>query len=367
MNDSVYQSHFQNYSQHIDSASAMQLAYYQSSQAESQVQPWLYNQHKTSYDDQCIRAPARSDSLLYTSEFANPNSNLELPGQELAMPYTGYSSCSSYPVASLEGPPSSGLYHREMVATASSHSIPEPIYGSPSPGFIERRQQLDLPSESFSHSWSSGSAFQVAPDFADAHTSIRYSPYTVKSQRPINTQDITGSDTPASPISLSRSKRSSTSPSPGPLTPAIGQISLQTELSTVGLESRPTSSSSSRNLYSRNEEVDPDRPYPCSSCRMAFARQHDLTRHSRVHSGETPYYCHGCRQGFRRSDARSRHWGKDAQCLALHQQLVEGTEEGRKLQKSLLRLGDKVGRVGTASFRVHKPPTRSMRGTGSHP
>lgn len=59
---------------------------------------------------------------------------------------------------------------------------------------------------------------------------------------------------------------------------------------------------------------------------MAFARQHDLTRHSRVHSGETPYFCHGCRQGFRRSDARSRHWGKDAQCLAVHQRLVEGTE-----------------------------------------
>ncbi|CAE6352279.1 hypothetical protein BN14_04511 [Rhizoctonia solani AG-1 IB] len=235
MNDSVYQSHFQSYSQHIDSASAMQLAYYQSSQAESQAQPWLFNQHKSSYEDSCTRAPARSDSLLYTSEFADPNSNLELPGQELAMPYPAYSSCSGYSMAPLEGPPSNGLYHRETVATASSHIIPEPMYGSPSPGFIERRQQLDLPSEPFSHSWSNG---------------IRYSPYTVKSQRPINGQDV-GTDTPTSPLSLSRSKRSSTSPSPGPLTPAIGHISLQTELCTVGLESRPTSSGSSRNLTKR--------------------------------------------------------------------------------------------------------------------
>ncbi|CAE6456254.1 unnamed protein product [Rhizoctonia solani] len=365
MNDSAYQSHFQNYSQHIDSASAMQLAYYRSSQVED-AQPWLFGQHKTSYDESCARMPVRSDSLLYTSEFADPNSNLELPGQELAIPYPAYSSSSGYSMTSLEGPPSNGMYHLgETVAPASSHINPEPMYGSPAPAFIERRQQLDLPSEPFLHSWSNGPVFQSPPNFADAHTSVRYSPYTVKSQRPINGHD-TGSDTPPSPLSLSRSKRSSTSPSPGPLTPAIGHISLQTELCAVGLESRPTSSGSSRNIYGRSDEVDPDRPYPCNSCRMAFARQHDLTRHSRVHSGETPYYCHGCRQGFRRSDARSRHWGKDAQCLALHQRLVEGTEEGRKLQKSLLRLSDKVGRVGTASFRVHKPPTRSIRGTGAH-
>ncbi|CAE6436315.1 unnamed protein product [Rhizoctonia solani] len=340
----------------------MQLAYYQSSQAEDSPS-WLFGQHKASYDDSYTRMPVRSDSLLYPSEFADPNSNLELPGQELALPYPAHSSSSGYPMASLEGPAPNGLYHhRETVATASSHINPEPMYSSPSPVFTERQQQLDLVSEPFSHSWSTSSAFQVSTNFADAHT-VRYSPYTVKSQRPINGQDI-GTDTPTSPLSLSRSKHSSSSPSPGPLTPAIAHISLQTELCTVGLEPRPTSSGSSRNLYDRNDEVDPDRPYPCSSCRMAFARQHDLTRHSRVHSGETPYYCHGCRQGFRRSDARSRHWGKDAQCLSLHQRRVEGTEEGRKLQKSLLRLNDKVGRVGTASFRVHKPPTRSMRGSG---
>ncbi|KAJ1307442.1 hypothetical protein OPQ81_001543 [Rhizoctonia solani] len=326
MNDSVYHSHFQSYSQHVDSTSAMQLAYYRSSQIE-EGQSWLFDQHKTPYDQSCTRVPVRFDSLLYTSEFADPNSNLELPGQESAMPYPAYSSSSGYPMASLECLPSNAMYHhRETVAAASSNITSEPMYSSPSSVFLEERQQFDIPSEHFSHSWSSN-AFQVPLNFTSAHTQVRYSPYTVKSQRQINGQDI-GTDTPPSPLSLSRSKRSSTSPSPGPLTPAIGDISLQTELYAVGLDSRPVSSGSSHNSHAKSEDVDPDRPYPCGSCRMAFARQHDLTRHSRVHSGETPYYCHGCRQGFRRSDARSRHWTKDAQCLTLHQRLVEGTEGG---------------------------------------
>ncbi|KAG8691439.1 hypothetical protein FRC11_003946 [Ceratobasidium sp. 423] len=240
----------------------MQLAYYQSSQV-GDTQPWLFDQRKVPYDQSCTRVPVRSDSLLYTSELADPNSNLELPGQELAMPYPAYSSSSGYPMASQEGVQSNGMYyHRETVATASSHVTPDSMYGSPT--FIERRRQLDPPSETFSHSWSSGGVFQVPPSFADAHTSVRYSPFTVKSQRPINGQDI-GTDTPPSPLSLPRSKRSSTSPSPGPLTPAIGHISLQTELYTAGSEPRPTSSSLPRNLNGRNEEVDPDRPYPCNS------------------------------------------------------------------------------------------------------
>ncbi|KAG8701643.1 hypothetical protein FRC09_005219 [Ceratobasidium sp. 395] len=293
--------------------------------------------------------------MLYTSEFADPHSNLELGTSDMNMSYPTYSSTSGYPTT-LEGSPD-GLHHQfdGTVASTSSYPPPESIYGS-SPVFPANAA---MPSDSFPLSWPSGSSFQVSP-LNDA-PAVRYSPYTVKSQRRVSL-DVNGFDTPPSPLSLSRSKRSSTSPSPGPLTPAIGHIALQGELCTVGLESRPSSQGSSRHLYARNEEVDPDRPYPCNSCRMAFARQHDLTRHSRVHSGETPYYCHGCRQGFRRSDARSRHWGKDAACLALHQRLVEGTEEGRKLQKSLSRLGDKAGRVGTATFRVHKPPTRSMRG-----
>ncbi|KAG9128382.1 hypothetical protein FRC07_014795 [Ceratobasidium sp. 392] len=360
MND--YQTHLQNYSQTFDSTSAMHLAYYQSAHGGAQQQDGAYGyqswQPKAPYGElSCSRAsgtsvPSQRTDSLYTSEFADPHSNLELGTSDLNMSYPSYSSTSGYPMT-LEGTTPDGMHQfNETVASTSSYLPSEPIYGS-SPVFAAN------PVDSFPLSWPSGSSsFQVSP-LGDA-PAVRYSPYTVKSQRRVS-QDVNGLDTPPSPLSLARSKHSSTSPSPGPLTPAIGHIALQTELCTVGLESRPSSQGSSRNLYGRNEEVDPDRPYPCSSCRMAFARQHDLTRHSRVHSGETPYYCHGCRQGFRRSDARSRHWGKDAACLALHQRLVEGTEEGRKLQKSLSRLGDKAGRVGTATFRVHKPPTRSMR------
>lgn len=231
------------------------------------------------------------------------------------------------------------------------HASP-PYVGSPT------QVNPEMTPESFPLSWQTASSFHVST-LADT-PAVRYSPYTVKSQRRTS-RDVSGPDTSPSPLSLARSKYSSTSPSPGPLTPAIGNVALQPELYANG-DSGVLTQESSRSMRGQNDEVDPDRPYPCSSCRMAFARQHDLTRHSRVHSGETPYFCHGCRQGFRRSDARSRHWSKDATCLVMHQQLVEGTEEGRKLQKSLLRLGDKAGRVGTATFRVHKPLTGSMRG-----
>ncbi|KAG8734767.1 hypothetical protein FRC10_011449 [Ceratobasidium sp. 414] len=364
MND--YQAHFQNYSQTFESTSAMQLAYYQSTHGDAQI-PDAYGVEAWHPKAGSVEQPSaralrpgmpneRTGSLLYASEFADPRSNLELGGSDLNMSFPAYSSNSGYPMT-LEGTSPGGLHQfNETVASTSSYLPPAPIYGS-SPVFAANaaRHDLDMSGDSFPLSWPSGNTFQASP-LGDA-PAVRYSPYTVKSQRRTS-QDA---NTPPSPLSLAHSKRSSTSPSPGPLTPAIGHIALQTELCTVGLEPRPLSQGSSRNLYGRNEDIDPDRPYPCNSCRMAFARQHDLTRHSRVHSGETPYYCHGCRQGFRRSDARSRHWGKDAACLALHQRLVEGTEEGRKLQKSLSRLGDKAGRVGTATFRVHKPPTRPIR------
>ncbi|KAG9100628.1 hypothetical protein FS749_014037 [Ceratobasidium sp. UAMH 11750] len=347
----------------------MHLAYYQSVHGGAHA-PDAYGawQPKTGTEQPPTRQ--RTDSLLYASEFADPRSNLELGGPDMNMPFPAYSPTLSYPAA-LEGTGPSGMHQFNEAGT--SYMPPESIYGS-SPVFAANaaRHDLDMSGDSFPLSWHGGNSFQVSP-LGDA-PAVRYTPYTVKSQR--RSQDV---NTPPSPLSLAHSKRSSNSPSPGPLTPAVGHIALQTELCSVGLESRPPSEGSSRSLYGRNEEVAPDRPYPCNSCRMAFARQHDLTRHSRVHSGETPYYCHGCRQGFRRSDARSRHWGKDAACLALHQRLVEGTEvrlflvysrhhaqpcsqEGRKLQKSLSRLGDKAGRVGTATFRVHKPPTKPIRG-----
>ncbi|QRV89416.1 C2H2 zinc finger [Ceratobasidium sp. AG-Ba] len=327
MND--YQTHFQNYSETFDSTSAMHLAYRHATYGAAQVNdPTSYDsqswQTKPGYFEQSCGRPSGSvpvrhdDSLLYTSEFADPHSNLEIGGHDSSSPYPAYSSASGYPMT-LEGT-QPGQVHQfnETVAVTSSYLPSEAIYGTSVAGSAQ--YPLDIPSDSFTLSWPNDNSLQVSPR---------------------RSQDLSGLDTPPSPFSLARSKHSSTSPSPGPLTPAIGHVALQADLCTTG----PSPQGPQRNLYSRNEDIDPDRPYPCGSCRMAFARQHDLTRHSRVHSGETPYHCHGCRQGFRRSDARSRHWGKDAGCLALHQRLVEGTEEGRKLQKSLSRLGEKAGRL----------------------
>lgn len=206
MNDSVYQSHFQNYASHIDSASAMQLAYYQTAH---NGQHWSNIPY---VEDSC----ARTDSMY---EFADPSSNLE---QDMSIPYSGYSSSSGYQAAPLDG-----LYYPHE--TASSHIVPEPMYDPPS----------FQPSESFSTEWPNGSGFHHMADMSGS--SVRYAPYPVKSQRPI---DVCGTESPSSPLSLARSKRSSTSPSPGPLTPATGHISLQTEL-----DSRPTSSGSSHSLY----------------------------------------------------------------------------------------------------------------------
>jgi hypothetical protein len=256
MSDSTYQSHFQNYVQHVDSASAMQLAYYQSTQVDDQSQS--HNQHKFPCVE-ATRIPSRSDSLLYTSEFADPNSNLELAEEELNMPYSAYSSSAGYPMVSPEGPlsMSNSLYYPyETVATSSSHITPEPMYAPSSPAMAARHQQLHLLSDPCSLSWPSSSAFQVSPHLANARTpSLLCSPYTVKSQQPITSHDVSGGDTPTSPLSLARSKRSSISPSPGPLTPAISHISLQTELCTVRPESRPTSSGSSRSLYTRVSDL----------------------------------------------------------------------------------------------------------------
>ncbi|CAJ0646403.1 9831_t:CDS:2 [Entrophospora sp. SA101] len=50
-----------------------------------------------------------------------------------------------------------------------------------------------------------------------------------------------------------------------------------------------------------------DRPYKCSTCELAFARNHDLKRHQKIHEKVKPYKCDGCSKHFSRLDALRRH------------------------------------------------------------
>ncbi|ODQ59079.1 hypothetical protein WICANDRAFT_23873, partial [Wickerhamomyces anomalus NRRL Y-366-8] len=60
-----------------------------------------------------------------------------------------------------------------------------------------------------------------------------------------------------------------------------------------------------------------ERPFVCTVCGKAFARQHDRKRHEDLHSGKKRYECRGvladgvtqwgCGKKFARTDALGRH------------------------------------------------------------
>ncbi|GBO44371.1 Early growth response protein 4, partial [Araneus ventricosus] len=51
------------------------------------------------------------------------------------------------------------------------------------------------------------------------------------------------------------------------------------------------------------------KPYNCEypNCLKTFARNEELTRHRRIHSGYKPYHCHVCGKSFCRKDHLSKH------------------------------------------------------------
>ncbi|KAI8380732.1 hypothetical protein BD560DRAFT_310261, partial [Blakeslea trispora] len=54
--------------------------------------------------------------------------------------------------------------------------------------------------------------------------------------------------------------------------------------------------------------------YSCEHCKRSFARQYDVARHSRIHTGAKPYVCPCCLKSFARSDARIRHFRTEINC-----------------------------------------------------
>ncbi|EHA46227.1 hypothetical protein MCOR07_008610 [Pyricularia oryzae] len=49
------------------------------------------------------------------------------------------------------------------------------------------------------------------------------------------------------------------------------------------------------------------RPFKCSTCSVAFNRNHDLKRHTRIHLSVKPFPCKSCDKAFSRKDALKRH------------------------------------------------------------
>ncbi|KAJ3186432.1 hypothetical protein HK101_009640 [Irineochytrium annulatum] len=61
-----------------------------------------------------------------------------------------------------------------------------------------------------------------------------------------------------------------------------------------------------------------ERPHVCTLCRAAFARKHDLQRHTRtLHAEDRPYKCPRCNQGFTRPDQLARHRALEEQAAAV--------------------------------------------------
>lgn len=57
----------------------------------------------------------------------------------------------------------------------------------------------------------------------------------------------------------------------------------------------------------REEEEEPDRPYPCEVCGRKFIRATHLRRHMRIHTGEKPFACHICGRRYARGDYLRAH------------------------------------------------------------
>lgn len=77
-----------------------------------------------------------------------------------------------------------------------------------------------------------------------------------------------------------------------------------------------------------------DKRHKCDYCSRAFARKHDLKRHTRVHTRDKPYDCPCCRKSFARSDALKRHIQIDAKCRT-SEEVIAYKQAGKRRMKQV--------------------------------
>ncbi|KAG2187468.1 hypothetical protein INT44_005157 [Umbelopsis vinacea] len=101
--------------------------------------------------------------------------------------------------------------------------------------------------------------------------------------------------------------------------PSVTSKVLPARKSSTKKQSRRKSSVSTAEIIKR---------FPCSLCQRSFARNHDLHRHMRVHTGDKPYVCPCCSKGFARTDALKRHFKVEETCRISPQ--VQNMKTGRR-------------------------------------